>query len=52
MNERKRTIAMESNTSRRLKESKKNIFCREQKNSFCNIKCFKKLLTNVQKSDL
>ena len=23
------------------KESKKNIFCREQKNSFCNIKCFK-----------
>ena len=34
------------------KESKKNIFCREQKNSFCNIKCFKKLLTSIQKNDL
>ena len=34
------------------KESKTNIFCREQKNSFCNTKCFKKLITNVQKADL
>ena len=37
------------------KESKKNMFCREQKNfflSFCNIKYFKKLLTSVQKVDL
>ena len=37
----KRTMAMESSTSRRLKESKKNIFYRKQKNYFCNIKCFK-----------
>ena len=41
----KRTVTMESSTSRRLKESKKNIFYRKQKNCFCNIKCFKKLLT-------
>ena len=34
------------------KKSKKNIFCREQKNFFCNTKCFKKLITNVQKIDL
>ena len=45
-------MAMESRTSRRLKESKKNIFYREQNNSFCNVKYFKKLLTSVQKIDL
>ena len=37
---------------RRLKESNKNIFYAEQKNSDCNIKCFKKLLTSAQKIDL
>ena len=45
-------MAMENSTSRRLKESKNSIFYREQKNSYCNIKCFKKLLTSVQKIDL
>ena len=45
-------MAMENSTSRRLKESKNSIFYREQKNSYCNIKCFKKLLTSVQKVDL
>ena len=45
-------MAMESSTRRRLKESKKDTFCKEQKNSFCNLKCFKKLLTSVQKIDL
>ena len=49
---RKRTMAIESSTSRRLKESKKNIFYRKQKNAFCNIKRFKKLLTSVQKIDI
>ena len=34
------------------KESKKTIFCREHKNSFYDIKCFKKLLTSAQKIDL
>ena len=45
-------MAIESSTGRRLKESKKEIFCREQKNSYCNIECFKKLLTTVPKIDL
>ena len=38
--QRKRTMAVKSSTIRRFKESKKNKFYREQKNSFCNIKCF------------
>ena len=49
---RKRTMTVESSTSRRLRESKRNIFYRKQKYSFCNIRCFKNLLTSVQKIDL
>ena len=41
----KRTMAMESSTSRCLKESKKKH--KMQGNINCNIKCFKKLLTSV-----